>query len=39
MVEESDDLWEELERGEARYLITHEADGTKQLVFAGYSFD
>ena len=39
MVEESDDLWEELERGEARYLVTDEPDGTKQLVFVGYSFD
>lgn len=37
-VEESDAFWEELDRGKARYLPVLE-EGTKRLLFAGYSFD
>lgn len=39
MVEESDDLWQDLERGQARYLATYEAGVPVSLVFVGYSFD
>ena len=39
MVRESDDLWEDLERGQARYVILYEGDEPKQIFFAGYSFD
>lgn len=37
-VEESDEFWEELERGQARCVVAL-ADGVRKLVFAGYSFD
>lgn len=39
MVEESDQLWEELERGMARFTVIQEAGAPKQLMFVGYSFD
>ena len=39
MVRESDDLWEDLERGQARYVILYEGDEPKRIFFAGYSFD
>jgi hypothetical protein len=39
MVEECDDLWEDLERGQARYMVTYEGDVPVNLVFVGYSFD
>ena len=39
MVEECDDLWEELERGMARYVLIYEGGVPKEVVFVGYSFD
>ena len=39
MVEECDDLWEDLERGQARYVVAYEAGAPTSLVFLGYSFD
>ena len=39
MVRESDDLWEDLERGQARYVILYEGDDPNGIFFAGYSFD
>jgi hypothetical protein len=39
MVEGCDDLWEELERGQARYLAVVDDSGARQLMFVGYSFD
>jgi hypothetical protein len=39
MVEECDPLWEELERGKARYVVTYEEGVPRSIVFVGYSFD
>ena len=39
MVEECDDLWEELERGMARYVVIYEGGVPNEVVFVGYSFD
>ena len=39
MVEESEDLWEELERGTARYVTIYENGVPAKLMFVGYSFD
>ena len=37
-VEASDEFWEDLERGKARYVVVYEGDQRK-VFFAGYSFD
>jgi hypothetical protein len=39
MMRESDDFWEDLERGMARYVILYEGDEPTGIYFAGYSFD
>ena len=39
MVRESDDFWDDLERGMARYVILYEGDEPSGIYFAGYSFD
>ena len=39
MVEESDDFWDHLERGMARYVVIYENGKPTKLFFAGYSFD
>ena len=39
MIEESEALWEELERGQARYVVAYEGGVPAKLVFVGYSFD
>ena len=39
MVQGCDDLWEELERGQARYLAVADEAGDRKLMFVGYSFD
>ena len=36
MIEECDALWEELERGKARYVIAYEEGVPTKLVFVGY---
>src|SRR5262245_21952201 len=38
-VEGCDALWEDLERGQARYVIAYEGGAPAHLVFVGYSFD
>ena len=39
MVEECDALWEDLERGQARYLAIYDNGVPRQIMFVGYSFD
>jgi hypothetical protein len=39
MIEVCDDLWEDLERGKARYVVAYERGVPTHLVFVGYSFD
>jgi hypothetical protein len=39
MIEDCDDLWQDLERGQARYAVAYEEDAPVSLVFVGYSFD
>ncbi len=39
MVRESDELWDDLERGMARYVVLYDGDVPKGIYFAGYSFD
>jgi hypothetical protein len=38
-VEDCDDLFEELERGQGRYVLVYENDQPTQIYFAGYSYD
>jgi hypothetical protein len=38
-VQDCDDLWEDLERGMARYVLAYEGDRPTKIVFLGYSFD
>lgn len=39
MLRASDDFWDDLDRGMARYVILYEGDEPKEIYFAGYSFD
>jgi hypothetical protein len=39
MMHESDDFWEDLDRGMARYVILYNGDEPTEIYFAGYSFD
>jgi hypothetical protein len=39
MMQEADDFWEDIERGQARYVILYEGDEPSGIYFAGYSFD
>ena len=39
MVEECEDLWQDLERGMARYVLIYEGAAPKELMFIGYPFD
>ena len=39
MVEECDQLWQDLERGKARYIVTYGGVAPRNIVFVGYSFD
>jgi hypothetical protein len=39
MVEASDDLWEDLERGQGIYIVLYQNDETDEIYFAGYSYD
>jgi hypothetical protein len=38
-LEGSDDYWEDLERGQARYIVVYEGSTPTQICFVGYSFD
>jgi len=39
MVGESEGFWESIERGTARYVLIHDGDTPRKILFAGYSFD
>jgi hypothetical protein len=39
MIEEGDDLFEMLERGQGVYIVVYKDDAPSELFFAGYSFD
>lgn len=39
MVEECDQLWDDLERGKARYVVAYDQGEPRHFVFVGYSFD
>jgi hypothetical protein len=38
-IEQADEYWDELDRGQARYVVVYEDDQPSELYFAGYSFD
>ena len=38
-VESSEDFWEDLERGQARYAVLYADGRPSEIYFAGYSFD
>ncbi len=38
-IEAADDYWEELRRGQARYVIVYANEQPSEIYFAGYSFD
>ncbi len=39
MIDESDELFDALERGQGVYVIVYEGGGPSEIFFAGYSFD
>ncbi len=39
MIEDSDDLYEALERGQGVYIIVYDGSQPSEIFFAGYSFD
>lgn len=39
MIEENDELFDELERGQGVYIIAYKDDRPSEIFFAGYSFD
>lgn len=39
MIEESDELYDKLERGQGVYIIVYKDDQPSEIFFAGYSFD
>lgn len=39
MIEDSDELFEHLERGQGVYIIVYKDDQPSEIFFAGYSFD
>ena len=39
MVEGSDALWEDLDRGQARCVIVYDGGTPREIVFVGYSYD
>jgi len=38
-VQRSDNLWDNVERGQARYVVLYEGEKPSEIYFAGYSFD
>jgi hypothetical protein len=38
-IQASDQLWEDLERGQARFAVVYDAGQPAEIFFAGYSFD
>ena len=39
MIEDNDDLFERLERGQGVYVIAYQDDAPTEIYFAGYSYD
>jgi hypothetical protein len=39
MIEESDELYDTLERGQGVYIVVYKDDQPSEIFFAGYSFD
>ena len=38
-VEQSEEYWDDLERGQARYAVVYANNAPSEIYFAGYSFD
>ena len=38
-IEDSEDYWDDLERGQARYAVVYADGNPSEIYFAGYSFD
>jgi hypothetical protein len=38
-IEQSDEYWDDLQRGQARYAVVYTNGSPTELYFAGYSFD
>ena len=38
-IQQADEYWDELDRGQARFVIVYEDEQPSELYFAGYSFD
>lgn len=38
-IESNDEIYEEIDRGSARYIVAYEGDHPKHIIFLGYSFD
>ena len=38
-IKNSDDFWEDIERGHCRYVILYDGGKPNKIYFAGYSFD
>lgn len=38
-IEQADEYWDDLERGQARYAVVYDAGKPSEIYFAGYSFD
>ncbi len=39
MVEESEELFEDMERGQGVYVVVYDDDEPSEIFFGGYSFD
>ena len=39
MIEESDELYDVLERGQGVYIVVYKDEQPSEIFFAGYSFD
>jgi hypothetical protein len=38
-IEQAEDYWDDLERGQARYAVVYAGGAPSEIYFAGYSFD
>lgn len=38
-IEDSEEYWDDLERGQARYAVVYDGNSPSEIYFAGYSFD
>jgi len=39
MIEENDDFFEDIERGQGIYIVAYDEGRPSEICFAGYSFD